>query len=122
MKKINELLKKHPLSVLFVTAIIVGLLKMFINTIQRRPIYEELDGVIYIFGVYLVCWIIAKIIHNTYIRLGVVAFITFIYLSIQMFFDGSYVNFTSFIVTGGVAILIAVIIVFTIHIIEKLVK
>ncbi|WP_165314782.1 hypothetical protein [Weissella sagaensis] len=118
MKKINECLKKHPLSVLFVTAIIVGLLKMFINTIQRRPIYEELDGVIYIFGVYLVCWIIAKIIHNTYIRLGVVAFITFIYLSI----DGSYVNFTSFIVTGGVAILIAVIIVFTIHIIEKQVK
>lgn len=115
MKKLNEFVTKHPLYFLFFIAIIVGLFKLFLNIIKQRPVYEELDIIIYTFCLYFVCWIISKTVHNTYIRFCVAAFINFIYLSIQMFFDGSYVNYTSFIVTGGVAAFIAVMMVIIMH-------
>lgn len=119
MKKLNELLKQKPLYTLFVIAIVVGMIKVCTNIIQHYPVYEELDSIIYIFGIYFICWIIVKTIHNTYIRFGVATFISFIYLNVQMFFDGSYVNYTSFIVIGVVAVLIAAIMMVVIHVLDR---
>ncbi|MGK4017186.1 hypothetical protein [Weissella paramesenteroides] len=85
----------------------MALFKILLNVIQRRPIFNDIDSVFFIAGFYLVSWIITKLFHSKYVRVFAAFLATFTYLSVEMFFDDSYVNYTSFIVTGAVAIFIA---------------
>ena len=64
--------------------------------------------------------LIARLTHRVYVRFGAAFIINFAYFSIQMFFDDSYVNYTSFIVTGGVAVFIALLMVWMMHSFDKL--
>ena len=66
--------------------------------------------------------LIARLTHRVYVRFGAAFIINFAYFSIQMFFDDSYVNYTSFIVTGGVAILMALLMLLLMYSFEKAYK
>lgn len=107
MKKFDKLLKNYPLYFLLFLTFLMALFKILLNVIQRRPIFNDIDSVFFIAGFYLVSWIITKLFHSKYVRVFAAFLATFTYLSVEMFFDGSYVNYTSFIVTGAVAIFIA---------------
>lgn len=107
MKKFDNLLKNYPLYFLLFLTLLMALFKILLNVIQRRPIFNDIDSVFFIAGFYLVSWIITKLFHSKYVRVFAAFLVTFTYLSVEMFFDGSYVNYTSFIVTGAVAIFIA---------------
>lgn len=107
MKKFDNLLKNNPLYFLLFLTFLMALFKILLNVIQRRPIFNDIDSVFFIAGFYLVSWIITKLFHSKYVRVLAAFLVTFTYLSVEMFFDGSYVNYTSFIVTGAVAIFIA---------------
>lgn len=107
MKKFDKLLKNNPLYFLLFLTFLMALFKILLNVIQRRPIFNDIDSVFFIAGFYLVSWIITKLFLSKYVRVFAAFLVTFTYLSVEMFFDGSYVNYTSFIVTGAVAIFIA---------------
>lgn len=107
MKKFDKLLKNYPLYFLLFLTFLMALFKILLNVIQRRPIFNDIDSVFFIAGFYLVSWIITKLFHSKYVRVFAAFLATFTYLSVEMFFDDSYVNYTSFIVTGAVAIFIA---------------
>lgn len=107
MKKFDKLLKNNPLYFLLFLTFLMALFKILLNAIQRRPIFNDIDSVFFIAGFYLVSWIITKLFHSKYVRVFAAFLATFTYLSVEMFFDDSYVNYTSFIVTGAVAIFIA---------------
>ncbi|MCT0484419.1 hypothetical protein [Weissella paramesenteroides] len=107
MKKFDKLLKNNPLYFLLFLTFLMALFKILLNVIQRRPIFNDIDSVFFIAGFYLVSWIITKLFHSKYVRVFAAFLATFTYLSVEMFFDDSYVNYTSFIVTGAVAIFIA---------------
>lgn len=106
-EKFDKLLKNNPLYFLLFLTFLMALFKILLNVIQRRPIFNDIDSVFFIAGFYLVSWIITKLFHSKYVRVFAAFLATFTYLSVEMFFDGSYVNYTSFIVTGAVAIFIA---------------
>lgn len=107
MKKFDKLLKNNPLYFLLFLTFLMALFKILLNVIQRRPIFNDIDSVFFIAGFYLVSWIITKLFHSKYVRVFAAFLATFTYLSVEMFFDDSYINYTSFIVTGAVAIFIA---------------
>lgn len=118
MKKLDNLLEKNPLYFFLFLIILTVLFKMFLNIIQQRPIFTDIGEVFFIIGFYFVSWIIAKLFHSIYFRFFVGFIITFTYLSVEMFFDGSYVDYTSFIVTGGVAIFIATMMLLLMHVVD----
>lgn len=118
MKKLNNLLKKNPLYFLLFLIILMSLFKILLNIVQQRPIFNDIDSVFFIIGFYFVSWIIAKLFHSIYFRFFVCFIVTFTYLSVEMFFDGSYVDYTSFIVTGGVAIFITAMMLLLMHVVD----
>lgn|SRR5699024_4993233 len=120
LKKLDKFFKQHPFYFLFGLAIGLILLHTLVNVIQHCPIFDEIEQIFYVIGIFLISEITAKLTHNIYIRFGVSFIVNFAYLSIQMFFDGSYVNYTSFIVTGGVAVFIALLMVWMMHSFDKL--
>ncbi|WP_439818950.1 hypothetical protein [Weissella paramesenteroides] len=107
MKKFDDLLKNNPSYFLIFITVLIALFKILLNVIQHHPIFNDIDSVFFVAGFYLISWIITKLFHSKYVRFFAAFLVIFTYLSVEMFFDGSYVNYTSFIVTGAVAIFIA---------------
>lgn len=118
MKKLDNLLEKNPLFFVLFLTILMVLFKMFLNIIQHHSAFDDMGAVFLIIGFYFVSWVIAKLFHSIYFRFFICFIVTFTYLSVEMFFDGSYVDYTSFIVTGGVAIFIAVMMLLLMHVVD----
>ena len=122
LKKLDEFFKQHPFYYSFGISIGVIVLQTLVNIIQHRPMFDEIGSILYGIGIILFSLLIARLTHRVYVRFGAAFIINFAYFSIQMFFDDSYVNYTSFIVTGGVAILMALLMLLLMYSFEKAYK
>lgn len=88
----------------------MAFVQMIFNLIKQRSIFQNMEGAYYVGGLYLVSWLLSKLRVSRLIRFLIAYLVSFTVLSIPMFFDGSYVNYTSFVVTGFGAIFIALMI------------
>lgn len=122
LKKLNDFFKQHPFYFSFGILIGVIVLHTLVNIIQHRPMFNEIESTLYSIGIVLLSLLIARLTHRVYVRFGTAFIINFAYLSIQIFFVDSYVNYTSFIVTGGVAILMALLMLWLMYSFEKAYK
>lgn len=119
MKKFDNLLNKHPLYYLLFFVVLAFTFKMLLNMLQHQPLLSDMGTVFFLVGFYFASWIIAKLTHSLYLR-GFLAFvISMTYLTVEMFFDGSYVDDTSLVVTSGVAIFIAAMMCLIMYSIDK---
>lgn len=104
-----------------------GLFIAFMFVVMKNVITHQnvLTGMLYLlgFGMFFVyIWIIKVIFSSNLVRFLTSLVVIFITLSITMFFDGGYVDYTSFIVTGGASVFISGMIVLSIGFNEKLSK
>lgn len=91
-------------------ALVVGvfIVTLVSNIITGREVWYNMSFVIMLIGLY-VTWILLEKFTRTNVQRFVIPFvIVWGGLSISSFFDGSYCDYTTFIVTGAVAAFVAV--------------
>jgi len=70
-----------------------------------------MDFTLLLIGMYGYILLLLKYIHQIWLQFLISFIAAFIIFTLQMFSDGSYVDYTSFIVVGGVALFLAFIMV-----------
>ncbi|AIG66161.1 hypothetical protein ACRHK7_03155 [Weissella tructae] len=91
-------------------ALVVGvfIVTLVSNIITGREVWYNMSFVIMLIGMY-VTWMLLEKFTRTSVQRFVIPFvIVWVGLSISSFFDGSYCDYTTFIVTGAVAAFVAV--------------
>lgn len=119
MKKIVDLLKKDPLYFLAFLVIIIAVFNILSSFVRHRPLFENIDNIVFIMAFYFVSWGMTKVTRSTVLRFLLSFILSFALFSVDMFFDGSYVDYTSFIVTGGVSLFIAAMMLIVMHVIDN---
>ncbi|MCF6514717.1 hypothetical protein GSH19_00755 [Lactobacillus sp. S2-2] len=110
LKKIHNLEKKYKDTnfYYFIIGLLIGffIICMF-NFFTHKNIFTGMSYIAFMAIFYVYCELIRIFFSSNLIRFLVSFFIFFIGLSIEMFFDGGYVDYTSFILTGFASIFIS---------------
>ncbi|MEQ7203818.1 transporter [Lactococcus lactis] len=77
------------------------------HLIKGNSLIKNMDFVLYLSVMYLFAWLILKYIKTSLLQFLVSFIASLTVLTLQMFSDGSYADYTSFIVVGGVALFLA---------------
>lgn len=105
-KNINK-----PVFRMIFIVLVVTFTTLTINIIQGDPILQNIDFTLLLIGMYGYIFLLQKYIHQIWLQFLISFIAAFIVFTLQMFSDGSYVDYTSFIVIGGVALFLAFIMV-----------
>ncbi|WP_270343094.1 transporter [Lactococcus lactis] len=114
LKNYINWLKKNrnkPVFRMIFIVLVVTLTTLTINVIQGDPILQNMDFTLLLIGLYGYILFLLKYIHQIWLQFLISFIAAFIVFTLQMFSDGSYVDYTSFIVVGGVALFLAFIMV-----------
>lgn len=96
---------------LIIMLLVITVVTFAINIITAEPILKNIDFPLFVAGMYLGIWLLYKYIQQTVVQYLLAFMVAFIVLTLQMFSDGSYVDYTSFIVVAGTSAFFATIIV-----------
>lgn len=91
--------------------LVVTFTTLIINIIQGDPILQNIDFTLLLIGMYGYIFLLQKYIHQIWLQFLISFVAAFIVFTLQMFSDGSYADYTSFIVVGVVALFLAFIMV-----------
>lgn len=110
-QKVNIYLKKHPIvkSILLIAFSILVI--MIINSFNNEPLFNNFGYVYQLTFFTIIIWALNKTNTEAVTRLMIGFFVAFIFFSVSMFLEGSYVNYSSFIVVAMVSALLDIIIV-----------
>ena len=114
LKNYIKWLKKNrnkPVFRMIFIVLVVTFTTLTINIIQGDPILQNMDFTLLLIGMYGYIFLLQKYIHQIWLQFLISFIAAFIVFTLQMFSDGSYVDYTSFIVVGGVALFLAFIMV-----------
>ena len=99
--------KNKPIGKMIIIILIATILTLAINLIKGNSLIKNMDFVLYLSVMYLFAWLILKYIKTSLLQFLVSFIASLTVLTLQMFSDGSYADYTSFIVVGGVALFLA---------------
>ncbi|WP_223247158.1 transporter [Lactococcus lactis] len=114
LKNYINWLKKNrnkPVFRMIFIVLVVTFTTLTINIIQGDPILQNMDFILLLIGMYGYIFLLLKYIHQIWLQFLISFIAAFVVFTLQMFSDGSYVDYTSFIVVGGVALFLAFIMV-----------
>ena len=114
LKNYINWLKKNrnkPVFRMIFIVLVVTFTTLTINIIQGDSILQNMDFTLLLIGMYGYILLLQKYIHQIWLQFLISFIVAFIIFTLQMFSDGSYVDYTSFIVVGGVALFLAFIMV-----------
>lgn len=103
--------RNKPVFRMIFIVLVVTFTTLTINIIQGDPILQNIDFTLLLIGMYGYIFLLQKYIHQIWLQFLISFIAAFIVFTLQMFSDGSYVDYTSFIVVGGVALFLAFIMV-----------
>ena len=114
LKNYINWLKKNrnkPVFRMIFIVLVVTFTTLTINIIQGDTILQNMDFTLLLIGMYGYILLLQKYIHQIWLQFLISFIAAFIIFTLQMFSDGSYADYTSFIVIGGVALFLAFIMV-----------
>lgn len=114
LKNYINWLKKNrnkPVFRMIFIVLVVTFTTLIINIIQGDPILQNIDFTLLLIGMYGYIFLLQKYIHQIWLQFLISFIAAFIVFTLQMFSDGSYADYTSFIVVGVVALFLAFIMV-----------
>lgn len=114
LKNYINWLKKNrnkPVFRMIFIVLVVTFTTLTINITQGDPILQNMDFTLLLIGMYGYIFLLLKYIHQIWLQFLISFIAAFIVLTLQMFSDGTYVDYTSFIVVGGVALFLSFIMV-----------
>ncbi|WP_179884668.1 transporter [Lactococcus lactis] len=114
LKNYINWLKKNrnkPVFRMIFIVLVVTFTTLTINIIQGDSILQNMDFTLLLIGMYGYILLLQKYIHQIWLQFLISFIVAFIIFTLQMFSDGSYADYTSFIVIGGVALFLAFIMV-----------
>ncbi|MFT9391953.1 transporter [Leuconostoc pseudomesenteroides] len=101
--------QKKPIVTMLIMVVVATAVTVILNLVEGKSIISNMDFVLFLIIMYSGSWFMNKYIHHTWLQLALSFCVAFILLTLQMFSDGSYVDYTSFIVNAGVAVFLALI-------------
>lgn len=122
LKNYINWLKKNrnkPVFRMIFIVLVVTFTTLTINIIQGDSILQNMDFTLLLIGMYGYILLLQKYIHQIWLQFLISFIAAFIIFTLQMFSDGSYADYTSFLVVGGVALFLAFIMVMLIKALFK---
>lgn len=118
-KMLDNFLKKNPGYNLVFFVLTMGVVQIIINIARHKSACQNMEGFYLLAGVYAIAWILSKL-KLSKLKLFLLAYVTsFLMLCILLLLDGSYYDYTSFIIMGVIAIFVMLMMVVTIAIIKR---
>ena len=110
-QKVNIYLKEHPIvkSILLIVFSILVIILM--NSFNHEPQFNNFDYVYDLIFFTIIIWVLNKTNTGPATRLMIGFFSAFVFFAVSMFLEGSYINYSSFIVVAMVSALLDIIIV-----------
>lgn len=110
LKKIDQFYKKNPGYRLALIAIITTIIQVIINLVKHQNIFSNMGFPLSLIFLYGICWLLYLSQLSQLYQFIISFSLTFTFLTLQMLTDGSYVDYTSLIIGGLVAIFISLMI------------
>ena len=110
-KKINNYLKFHPIVKVILLIIVSTIALIVINLFNHESLFNNFSYVYYLIFFSAVILLLQKTHTESVTRLIIGFVASFIFFSVNMFIEDSYVNYSSFIVIAIVSVLLDIIIV-----------
>lgn len=118
-KRLDEFLKKNPGYNLVFFVLVMGVVQIIINIARHRSVFQNMEGFYLLAGVYAIAWGLSKL-KISKLKIFLIAYVlSFLMLCISLLFEGSYYDYTSFLIMGLFAIVVTLIIMVTIAIIKR---
>lgn len=107
LKKINLHFKRKPLYRLASIVTLTTVIQLIMNLFKHQSIFSNMEFPLSLIALFGICWLLylSKLSHLFQFMISFS--LTFTFLTLQMLTDGSYVNYTSLIIGGLVAIFIS---------------
>ncbi|MGX7134179.1 hypothetical protein [Enterococcus thailandicus] len=109
-RKIDQILKKSPFYRMIAVVSLVAIGESFLNLFNHRFLFSNMQTTYTFLFLYGAMLLLSKLSLPKWLLFILVYLIFFTIASVEMFFDHSYVDYTSFIVVGGVTLLVATIV------------
>ncbi|MBO0482401.1 hypothetical protein [Candidatus Enterococcus courvalinii] len=109
-RKIDQFVKKSPIYRMIVVITLVAVGEVLFNLINHRFLFSNMQTTYTFLLLYGGMLLVSKLRLPSWLLFVLVYLIFFSMFSVEMFLDHSYVDYTSFIVIGGITLLIATIV------------
>ncbi|WP_393968533.1 MULTISPECIES: hypothetical protein [Enterococcus] len=109
-RKIDQILKKSPFYRMIAVVSLVAIGESFLNLFNHRFLFSNMQTTYTFLFLYGAMLLLSKLYLPKWLLFILVYLIFFTIASVEMFLDHSYVDYTSFIVVGGVTLLVATIV------------
>ncbi|GEK36385.1 hypothetical protein K5E_06370 [Enterococcus thailandicus] len=109
-RKIDQILKKSPFYRMIAVVSLVAIGESFLNLFNHRFLFSNMQTTYTFLFLYGAMLLLSKLSLPKWLLFILVYLIFFTIASVEMFLDHSYVDYTSFIVVGGVTLLVATIV------------
>ena len=109
-RKIDQILKKSPFYRMITVVSLVAIGESFLNLFNHRFLFSNMQTTYTFLFLYGAMLLLSKLSLPKWLLFILVYLIFFTIASVEMFLDHSYVDYTSFIVVGGVTLLVATIV------------
>lgn len=109
-RKIDQILKKSPFYRMIAVVSLVAIGERFLNLFNHRFLFSNMQTTYTFLFLYGAMLLLSKLSLPKWLLFILVYLIFFTIASVEMFLDHSYVDYTSFIVVGGVTLLVATIV------------
>lgn len=109
-RKIDQILKKSPFYRMIAVVSLVAISESFLNLFNHRFLFSNMQTTYTFLFLYGAMLLLSKLSLPKWLLFILVYLIFFTIASVEMFLDHSYVDYTSFIVVGGVTLLVATIV------------
>lgn len=109
-RKIDQILKKSPFYRMIAVVSLVAIGESFLNLFNHRFLFSNMQTTYTFLFIYGAMLLLSKLSLPKWLLFILVYLIFFTIASVEMFLDHSYIDYTSFIVVGGVTLLVATIV------------
>ncbi|MDT2734254.1 hypothetical protein P7H24_07155 [Enterococcus thailandicus] len=109
-RKIDQILKKSPFYRMIAVVSLVAIGESFLNLFNHRFLFSNMQTTYTFLFLYGAMLLLSKLSLPKWLLFILAYLIFFTIASVEMFLDHSYVDYTSFIVVGGVTLLVATIV------------
>ncbi|ASZ07906.1 hypothetical protein [Enterococcus thailandicus] len=109
-RKIDQILKKSPFYRMIAVVSLVAIGESFLNLFNHRFLFSNMQTTYTFLFLYGAMLLLSKLSLPKWLLFILVYLIFFTIASVEMFLDHSYIDYTSFIVVGGVTLLVATIV------------
>ncbi|MDK4351813.1 hypothetical protein M4I17_05230 [Enterococcus thailandicus] len=109
-RKIDQILKKSPFYRIIAVVSLVAIGESFLNLFNHRFLFSNMQTTYTFLFLYGAMLLLSKLSLPKWLLFILAYLIFFTIASVEMFLDHSYVDYTSFIVVGGVTLLVATIV------------